>query len=87
MPSDWWDKNVDRPWCEVQAEGCYGRASETHHRKLRSQGGDNDQANLLRCCSHCHLEIHRLPGLSYEHGWLVKSWQDPAAVPVTGWVA
>lgn len=31
-----------------------------------------------------HRWIHDNPAESYARGWLVKSWQDPAEVPITG---
>lgn len=64
--------------CEARAsEKCTGRAVHTHHRKLRSQGGTDDQSNLLAVCLQCHHHIHMNPALSYERGWLVKSWDTP----------
>lgn len=80
--SDWYERNVDKPWCQVNAEGCQGRATDTHHRKMRSQGGDNEPQNLLRCCHHCHMAVHASPAWAYSRGFLVKSWQDPALVEV-----
>ncbi len=69
--------------CRVRVHPrCNGRAAHQHHRKLRSQGGTNDPDNLLGVCVLCHHEIHAHPAVSYEHGWLVKSWDDPATVPV-----
>lgn len=60
--------------CEAQAPGCTGRAVHAHHRKRRSQGGDNSSANLLRVCVQCHTYIHANPERSYAKGWLVHSW-------------
>lgn len=60
-----------------------GRPSvHTHHRKLRSQGGDNSEVNLIRLCLSHHSYIHANPTESYENGWLVKSFDDPALIPV-----
>lgn len=53
-----------------------------HHRQLRSQGGDNSLSNLVLVCGVCHGEIHQRPALAYLDGWLVKSHDDPAAVPL-----
>jgi hypothetical protein len=55
-----------------------------HHRKRRAQGGSDDDANIMLITPEQHDWIHRHPGLSYERGWLVKSWQDPAEVPIQG---
>lgn len=69
--------------CEVKLDGrCRRRATHVHHRKLRGNGGDNAIENLLHVCSSCHSRLHGLGSLSYEHGWLVESWNDPAVVPV-----
>lgn len=53
-----------------------------HHRKLRSQGGTDDEANIMLVTPEQHAWIHANPEKAYELGWLVKSWQDPAEVPV-----
>ena len=55
-----------------------------HHRKLRSQGGDDSEQNIMLVSPEQHRWIHDNPAASYARGWLVKSWQDPAEVPVTG---
>lgn len=63
--------------CEVCDKA---RAAHTHHRKLRSQGGGDEPANLMRVCLDCHNWIHANPSESYARGLLVHSWADPAAV-------
>jgi 5-methylcytosine-specific restriction protein A len=57
-------------------------AAEVHHRRLRSQGGGNDEANLALIGPDCHRWAHANPTLAYEWGWLVSGWADPATVPV-----
>ena len=58
-----------------------------HHRKLRKHGGQDDITNLIALCSPCHNiapgSVHQNPRISYENGWLVHSWGDPADTPVT----
>lgn len=71
-----------RGQCQVYLEGCTGRATVVHHRKLRSQGGTNDLNSLLHLCDSCHREVHKNTGSSYESGFLVRSWADPEEVPV-----
>lgn len=58
-----------------------------HHRKLRSQGGDNSLPNLvLLCgsgCTGCHGAVHAKPKWAREFGgWILKSTDDPATYPV-----
>lgn len=60
---------------------CGKPAGHIHHRKRRSQGGDNSPANLVPLCVLCHDWVHRNPEQAYREGWLVRSWQDPAEVP------
>lgn len=57
-------------------------ANHLHHRRLRSQGGRHEPSNLLHVHWRCHERIHSRPALSYERGWMVPSWREPADVPV-----
>jgi WhiB family redox-sensing transcriptional regulator len=59
-------------WCEAATNVCRGRASQLHHRKMRSHGGTNDPENLLAVCAWCHDYIHSHPAESYEAGWLIR---------------
>ncbi len=59
---------------------CTGTAVHRHHRKMRSQGGTDEEANKMNVCPNCHLAIHASPEKSYNLGQLVKSWQDPNEV-------
>jgi 5-methylcytosine-specific restriction endonuclease McrA len=59
-----------------------GEIGHMHHRRLRSQGGQHTPENLLLCHNSCHSMIHHLPEVSYGLGLLVRSWLDPADVPV-----
>lgn len=60
----------------------FGEHLHCHHRRLRSQGGLNEPANLLYVCYTHHNYIHANPELAYEMGWLVKSTDDPALIQV-----
>jgi 5-methylcytosine-specific restriction endonuclease McrA len=31
---------------------------EVHHKKMRSQGGDDSELNLITLCSTCHERVH-----------------------------
>lgn len=60
---------------------------ECHHRKLRSQGGRDVLSNLIALHMRCHNagetgSVHHSPGVAYQLGYLVKSWQQPHEVPV-----
>lgn len=68
--------------CEARAEGCTGRATHFHHRKLR-RFGDHSEANCLHVCAWCHISvIHENPELSFVMGWMVPSYQEPEDVRV-----
>lgn len=58
------------------------RATNAHHRKNRSQGGQDVLSNLLLLCGSgttgCHGYITEHPAEAYENGWSVRSHQDPA---------
>jgi hypothetical protein len=69
-------------WCEAATPVCPGLGVSAHHRKLRSQGGDNSLENLLWVAVKCHRWIHDHPKESYEKGWMVKAWDDPVKVAV-----
>jgi hypothetical protein len=49
-------------------------ATDAHHRKLKSQGGKDEAANLLPVCSSCHRFIHLFPEMSKGEGWIVPMW-------------
>lgn len=73
-------------YCEV----CGGAALPSmalHHRKLKSRGGKDTPANLIRIHHRCHNlstdSIHLNPERASQKGWMVGSWQEPADVPFT----
>lgn len=57
-----------------------------HHRKLRSRGGKDTPANLLRVHHSCHNmatdSIHANPSLASDKGWMVPSWAEPHEWPL-----
>lgn len=67
--------------CEMQSSVCTGRAVHFHHRKLR-RFGDNREVNCLHACTACHDFAHLHRVLAELMGWIVRSTQDPAKVPV-----
>jgi hypothetical protein len=73
--------------CGHGLSGVRGENWSIHHRKLRSQGGNNSPANLVALCGHgtvgCHGFAHRAPKRArMEGGWILRSTDDPAAYPV-----
>lgn len=68
-------------FCEARLPGCEGRAMHVHHRKLRRHGDERVEA-LLDVCFRCHDLIHKIGGEAYKRGLLVRSYDDPAMVPV-----
>ena len=55
-------------------------ALDPHHRKLRSQGGDDSWGNQIRLPREIHDLIHAHPEVAYQHGMLVREHEDPAAI-------
>jgi 5-methylcytosine-specific restriction endonuclease McrA len=57
-----------------------------HHRIPRGRGGSNRLSNLILLCGSattgCHSWIESHRGESYRQGWLVRTDEDPATVPV-----
>jgi hypothetical protein len=69
--------------CEIP--GCRRRAVHMHHRKLR-RFKDHSAVNALHTCWPHHEWIHANIDKAVSVGWLVRSWDDPASVPVQGYV-
>lgn len=59
-----------------------GNDGDIHHRKLRSQGGADDEANCVLIHRACHHWAHMNPDAAYSLGWLVRGAFDPADVEV-----
>jgi hypothetical protein len=69
----------------VLSRGCWmcpARATVVHHRKLRSQGGGNEWANLLPLCYWHHDAIHRQPAIAHAAGLIVARNEDPKHISV-----
>lgn len=57
--------------CEAAVEGvCLSRGDQAHHKRRRSQGGQDTPANLLWVCRACHDHIHRHPSEAVDAGLL-----------------
>ena len=71
---------------EYLCQRCLKPAEHVHHRQLKQMGKTYDEellyglANLVSLCSKCHREVHAEPARSYEQGWIVHSYDDPAAI-------
>ena len=77
------ESDTSHPVCEAMIPYvCKGSMAHWHHRKLRSQGGEHTVTNGLGVCDACHNKIHADPATSYEKGWLVHGWDDPAKIVV-----
>jgi hypothetical protein len=55
-------------------------STHRHHRKRRSQGGDDSYGNIIEVTPLEHEFIHRNVELAYQHGLLVKSHDDPSKI-------
>lgn len=68
-------------FCEARIVGvCTGRHDHTHHRKLRSQGGEDTKENLIGACWACHRYLHNHPAWARSVGLIVSRELDPAHV-------
>jgi hypothetical protein len=78
-----WCERVCRPIVRERSEGiceiCGAlRASEQHHRRNRSQGGQWQPSNILDLCSQDHKFITEHPEMAVRNGWSI---QGTVAVP------
>ena len=46
---------------EIQCMACGTRPTEPHHVRLKSQGGDDVEANIVFLCRRCHRAYHGNP--------------------------
>jgi 5-methylcytosine-specific restriction endonuclease McrA len=58
---------------------------ECHHRRLRSQLGQDVLSNLIALCSDCHGWAHGNRTEAQLRGWIVVSGMGPLAMPVVYW--
>lgn len=63
-------------WCEINADGCLGRATNVHHRAGRGFKGCHHPELLRDTCgngnmSGCHGAAHTLHDLADEQGWVL----------------
>lgn len=78
---DWRCLGCGDPLC-----GRRGIEYSVHHRKRRSQGGDNRKSNLVSLCGHgtsgCHGNVHSEIARARQAGFLLRSTENPAEVPL-----
>ena len=71
--------------CEVQSDGCWRWPIAPHHRLRQAQGGPDTPENIVAVCDWCHRlgpeAIHRLGGLAYEAGLLIRQADGPPTTP------
>jgi hypothetical protein len=73
--------------CVCCGQSVIGRPYSLQHRKRRSQGGTNDPSNLVTVLGtgttghHERIDSRRDPE-DEAKGYTVRSWDDPAMVPV-----
>ena len=71
-------------YCEVCGLVMY--QPNLHHRKLRSQGGKDEVANLIAVHSYCHAisskSIHQNPKNSMVKGYIVPGYATPSEYPL-----
>ncbi len=60
---------------------CSGRANHMHHRKLRSQGGLDQKANLAHLCSNCHTWVHSNVADAVALGLIVPGYRPHPTTP------
>lgn len=73
--------------CVCCGRSVIGQEYSLQHRKRRSQGGDNSPSNLVTVLGSgtrgCHWRIDsRRDPADEAKGYTVRSWDDPALVPV-----
>jgi 5-methylcytosine-specific restriction protein A len=67
---------LDHSRCEARRPlVCRLHSTEPHHILMKSQGGKDEDSNLMAVCRPCHDWIHAHPEISYSKKWL-RHWWD-----------
>ena len=73
-------------YCEKCGHAQGGENFALHHRKLRSQGGEDTPANLIAVHHSCHNlatdSIHLNPAIVKKNGWICPPWEEPENYPL-----
>lgn len=68
--------------CDICGQQLSPKRWECHHRRLRSQGGRDERANLLALHHACHDHAHRNRRWAKECGYIVHRGDEPGERPV-----
>lgn len=58
--------------CQRCGVSDYTRRCDAHHRKLKSQGGQDTLENLAYLCRQCHDHVHLNREESVRDGWIIS---------------
>lgn len=62
----------DRGLCQR----CGSTGHQVHHKRIADRReGKHVADRLIVLCFRCHGHVHENPADSYEHGWLMHSWE------------
>ncbi|MGI5414285.1 HNH endonuclease [Actinomadura luteofluorescens] len=69
--------------CDLCGQPLSWSSFQCHHRKKRSQGGDDSLPNLMALHGSCHHDrVHARPKWAYDRGFMVRRDDDPAKTAV-----
>ena len=74
--------NRSRGYCEKCGLPLHQDSWNWHHRKIKSQGGQDLVENGLALHFSCHRWIHDNPAESYKYGYMVPNGDTPLGLPV-----
>lgn len=83
-----WDEASMLMWargrgkCECGCGTFLRESAERHHRKAKSQGGDDRLSNLVLLLPEHHARAHANPEQSRRAGLIVSATADPARAPI-----
>lgn len=73
---------------EGRCQRCSRPASDVHHRVVRGRKNCNDPgvvrglSGLVSLCRECHSIVHLDPAAAYGAGYMVRTGEDPAQIPL-----
>ena len=72
---DWRRRHANARCC-VGLPQCWGEATDPHHRKPRSVGGDDEDGNLRPTCRSCHAKYHEIAGQHMPSKSQIEAWLE-----------